>query len=192
MRLFKLWSEGSLSLCLHHGQKQFLYVCVKIAFVDAVQFHHICLGVALFFLLVFVMPPVFVGLYLPSLVKHCLFSVLFFLYFLQCNFSWIWFFHSKLQMFKPLLHVVPPPPSPTFVAYSGKSFPVFNFLKSFFCVTPVLHFLLQQWIFFAVLLSYNWYTKKWHKLNVYNLICLGMCIYLWDHHHKQSTLWFSH
>ena len=60
---------------------------VKIAFVDAVQFHHICLGVALFFLLVFVIPPVFVGLYLPSLFKHCLFSVLFFLYFLQCNFS---------------------------------------------------------------------------------------------------------
>ena len=71
-----------------------------------------------------------------------------------------------------------------FVAYSGKSFPVFNFLKSLFCLTPLLHFLLQQWIFFAVLLSYNWYTKKWHKLDVYNLICLDMCIYLWDHHHK--------
>ena len=68
---FKVPCAGSLSHCLCHDQKwQLRPGCFEVSFVDAVQFPHMCLGVDLFFLLDVFMPPVFVGLYLSSVLKR--------------------------------------------------------------------------------------------------------------------------
>lgn len=43
-----------------------------------------------------------------------------------------------------------------------------------------------------ILLKFNWCTKKIHIFNVYNLMSLDICIYLWYFHHNQGNKHIRH
>lgn len=142
MCLFKLWSEGSLSLCLHHDQQQF--VCVKTSLVHVVQFHHICLGVALFFLLGICYAACICG-FVSSIsfqtlpLFRSLFSLLFAMQFLM---NLIFSFQASNVQTSP--SCCPSTLIPHF--FGGIFWEIFSrlLLKSLFCLTSLLHFPLQQ------------------------------------------------
>ena len=146
--LCKLRSECSLSLCIHHDQKQFLYGRFKISFVDAVQFYHICLGVAFFFLLDICYASCICGF--VSFISFQPLSLFCSLFAMQLVMNLIFSFQASNFQTSP--SCCPSTPTPLFfVAYSGKSFPtclsfsqvsfLFNFSFAFF--TSTMNFFLQ-------------------------------------------------
>ena len=140
--LCKLWSECSRSLCIHHDQKQFLYGRFKISFVDAVQFYHICLGVAFFFLLDICYASCICGY--VSFISFQPLSLFCSLFAMQFVMNLIFSFQASNFQTSPSCCPSTPPPSFLWHILGNLFLLVFNFLKSLFCLTSLLHFLLQQ------------------------------------------------
>lgn len=46
--------------------------------------------------------------------------------------------------------------------------------------------------FTLALLKYNWYTERWHIINVYNLVSLDIGIHSCYHHHNQGNKHIYH